>query len=93
MNAKELSVKAVHLILLHFASTLRDAGIHEVLPLPFLVVDHVQTGDKIAVELAAGAGLWKSANQKQAIQARTAIYYFFDPACSVACFSCPLSVK
>ena len=62
MDAKELSVKGIHLILLHFASTLWNSGIHEVLPLPLLVVDHVHTGYKIAVEFAAGARFWESAD-------------------------------
>lgn len=55
MNAKELSIKAIQLVLLHFASTLWNSGIHEVFPLPLLVVDHVKAGNKIAVEFAAGA--------------------------------------
>ena len=64
MNAEELSIKAEQLVFLHFAPTLWNSGVHEVLPLSFLIVDHVQSGNEITVEFAARARFWESAGAK-----------------------------
>ena len=63
MHSKELSVKGRKLSWLELSTSLGHVLMHDVLPLPLVICDHVHSRNEVLVEFTGRAGLWEPAQK------------------------------